>query len=228
MILITSIAPDSWRELETAVADILRECGMAIQQQANVQLPRGSVNVDVLAEETLEGISQRIVCECKNWRTNVPREKVHAFRTVMQETGAHRGYTISRTGFQVGAIEAAQATNVELLTFEQLQERYFRKWLTRRLWSIERAVGNFNVYYEPLGRPGYRLLRNDEERAAYDEVWERYCFAGIMLQHFSPYSRLAENMPLTQLPFDVRDRRGIRDGENAEESAPLRLRCCRI
>ncbi len=34
-----------------------------------------------------------------------PREKVHAFRTVMDETGANRGYIISRVGFQIGAIE---------------------------------------------------------------------------------------------------------------------------
>jgi hypothetical protein len=63
----------------------------------------------------------------EDWRTNVPREKVHAFRTVMDETGANRGYIISRIGFQIGAIEAADATNAELLTFEQFQERYFDK-----------------------------------------------------------------------------------------------------
>jgi Restriction endonuclease len=122
--LITSITPDTWTELENTVADILRECGMDVQRQARVKLPRGSVDLDVLAQETLEGILQRVVCECKNWRKNVPREKVHAFRTVMQETGVNRGYIISRTGFQAGAIEAAEATNVELLTFEEFQERY--------------------------------------------------------------------------------------------------------
>jgi hypothetical protein len=204
MTLITRVTPNGWRDLENAVADILRECGMTVQQQVNVPLPRGSVDLDVLAEETIEGIRSKIVCECKDWRTNVPREKVHAFRTVMDETGANRGYIISRVGFQIGAMEAANATNVELLTFEQFQERYFDKWIARRCRDIEDAIGNFNVYYEPLGQPGYHLLANDEERAAYDAVWERYAFAGVMLIHFSPYIRLLGNAPpLPPLPFDV-------------------------
>ncbi|MBR0986089.1 restriction endonuclease [Bradyrhizobium liaoningense] len=206
MTLITAIAPGTWRDLEDTVADILRECGMDVQQQINVPLPRGSVDLDVFAEETVEGIRSRVVCECKNWRTNVPREKVHAFRTVMDETGANRGYIISRTGFQQGAVEAAASTNVELLTFEQFQERYFDKWITRRCRDIEDVNGNFNVYYEPLGRPGYHALQNDDERAAYDQVWERYAFAGVLLLHFSPYLRMVGRPPpLPPLPVDVRE-----------------------
>jgi hypothetical protein len=204
MTLITSLTPNGWRDLENTVADILRECGMAVQQQINVPLPRGSVDLDVLADEIIDGIRSKIVCECKDWRTNVPREKVHAFRTVMDETGANRGYIISRVGFQIGAVEAANATNVELLTFEQFQERYFDKWIARRCRAIEDAIGNFNVYYEPLGRPGYHALATDDERAAYDAVWERYAFAGVMLMGFSPYLRMLGNAPpLPPLPFDV-------------------------
>ncbi len=204
MTLITRIMPNGWRDLENAVADILRECGMTVQQQVNVPLPRGSVDLDVLAEETTDGIRSKIVCECKNWRTNVPREKVHAFRTVMDETGANRGYIISRTGFQQGAIEAAVSTNVDLLTYEQFQERYFDKWIAKRCRAIEDAIGNFNVYYEPLGMPGYHALQNDAERAAYDEIWQRYAFAGVALMHFSPYLRMLGNAPpLPPLPFDM-------------------------
>lgn len=212
MTQITSAVPQTWQQLEELTADILRECGMAVQRAVRLPLPRGSVDVDVLAEETTDGITQRIICECKNWRANVPREVVHAFRTVMQETGANRGYIISRTGFQQGAVEAAHATNIELLTFVQFQELYFGKWIGRRCRDIEAAIGNFNVYYEPLGRPGYHALTDDRERTAYDAVWERYAFAGIMLMHFSPYLRMLGNAtPLPPLPFDVRqlDEQGL-------------------
>ena len=179
MPLITSAIPESWEELEDLVTAILNECGMAARRQVNLKLPRGTVDVDVYAEETVDGIAHRIVCECKNWKTNIPKEVVHAFRTVMQETGANRGYIISRMGFQSGAIEVVKATNINLVTFTEFQERYFDKWYRHRCRAIEDAVGDFNTYYEPLGPPGYNRLENDEERAAYDVVWGRYLFAGL-------------------------------------------------
>jgi hypothetical protein len=175
--------------------------------------------VDVLAEENVEGITYRIACE----------EKVHAFRTIMHEIDANRGYIISRTGFQAGAIEAAHANNIELDTYEQFQEVYFTKGFGKRLWAIEHAIGNFNVYYEPLGRPGYHLLSDDEERTAYGTVWNKYCFAGVILMHFSPYSRLAQNLALPPLPFDVRDleREGYVIPDDIKDATGYRELCVR-
>ena len=62
------------------------------------------------------------LCECKHWRRAVPQEVVHAFRTVMADVGAHRGFIISIAGFQEGAFEAVANTNIDLVTFEELQE----------------------------------------------------------------------------------------------------------
>src|ERR1022692_4009773 len=168
MPLITSKMPEQWGELEDLVTAILNEAGLHARRAVAITLPRGSVNADVLAEETHDGILNRILCECKNWRQNVPREVVHAFRTVVQEAGANRGYVISRVGFQRGAIEAAHSTNVELVTFAEFQNIYFPKWYNKRLWDIENEIGDFNVYYEPLGKPGYGWLSTEAELAAYD------------------------------------------------------------
>ena len=133
MALITERVPERWEQLEELVTAILHECGMMARRKVSLALPRGSVDVDVLAEETSDRIVQRIICECKNWRTNIPREVVQAFRTVMQETGAHRGYIISKVGFQPGAVEAARATNIELVTFIEFQNIYFDKWINNRI-----------------------------------------------------------------------------------------------
>lgn len=190
MPLITQELPETWQQLEILVTAILCECGMRADRHVPLRLPRGSVVVDVLADETVDGIVHRTICECKNWCTNVSKEVVHAFRTVMQETGAHRGYIISKVGFQAGAREAAEATNIELVTFAEFQTIYFDKWINRRLKDIEDAVGDFNTYYEPLGKPGYGKLEDDKERQSYDAVWNKYLFAGVMLMPFSPYLRL--------------------------------------
>ncbi len=207
----TDKPPTTWVGLEELVTAILHECGMDARRQIHLSVPRGSITVDVFAKEEVNGIVQNIICECKYWKTNIPSATVREFRTVMQETGAHRGYIISKVGFQTGAVEAAMSTNIELLTLDQFQEAYFDKWIHRRLWTIENEIGNFNTYYEPLGPPGYSQLTSEEERVAYDAVWEKYAFAGLMLQPFSPYLRLTRDFPIPQLPFDVSEmeRKGI-------------------
>ncbi|WP_416409745.1 restriction endonuclease [Agrobacterium rosae] len=195
--------PESWEELEETVADILRECGMESTRQVTLDLPRGTVDVDVLAKETVDGIVSSIVCECKNWKTSVPKAVVHSFRTVMHETGANRGYIISRAGFQAGAYEAAQATNIQLVTFEEFQERCFTKWYKKQVWAVEENLSNFNTYYEPLGRPGFNLLETDDEREAYIDVWNAYACAGLLMYHFSPWGSVGDrelvppNLPLS-------------------------------
>ncbi|AMU74390.1 restriction endonuclease [Mycobacteroides abscessus] len=202
MTLITSRSPTNWVELENDVAAILRECGMTVRQGESLKLRRGDFAADVVANEVVEGISNSIVCECKFWDTNIPAEKVRSFRVVVDETGANRGYIISRRGFQSGAFEAAEATNVELVTYEQFQELYFQKWFNRRTTAIEDAVKRFHFLHEPFpgGRGGYELLQTDHERSQYDEIWNKYHFAAAMLTPFSPYLR---PYPLPPLPFDV-------------------------
>lgn len=71
MPLITSRMPEEWGELEDLVTAIFNEAGLRARRAVPVVLPRGSVNVDVVAEETHDGITHRIFYECKNWRTNV-------------------------------------------------------------------------------------------------------------------------------------------------------------
>jgi hypothetical protein len=142
----------------------------------------------------------------------------------MEETGAHRGYIISRVGFQAGAIEAAKATNIDLVTFAEFQNIYFNKWISKRIWAIENEIGNFNTYYESLGPPVYGQLKDDNERAAYDAVWDKYAFAGLMLQPFSPYMRMVSAYPFPPLPFDVSDleKRGIAVPDDIKAAAGYR------
>lgn len=202
---ITALYPETWQDLEELVRSILSESGMSAERQAQTALVRGKADIDVLATETIDGIDQLVVCECKYWGTNVPQAIVHALRTILVDLGANRGYIIARTGFQSGAFEAAKATNVRLLTLEQFQERYFDRWYKYRISAVEDRIEAFNTYYEPLGRPGYNLLTSDAERAAYDDVWDRYAYVGYALHSFSPYIAMLGRpvtppvLPLTHL-----------------------------
>jgi hypothetical protein len=209
--LITAENPTSWEQLETLVTSILSESGMIARLNVTIALPRGAVDVDVLAEDSIDGIVHRVICECKNWKNSIPKEIVHAFRTVIQETGAHRGYIVSRAGFQTGAREAAYATNIELVTFAEFQERYFNKWFKKRVWSVEDSIGDFNTYYEPLGPPGWSNLKYEEEKKRYQQILDKYLFAGLALMWFSPYMGIVGPLKIPPLPFPFAEmeKRGV-------------------
>lgn len=203
--LITHRHPETWQELEDLVRDILAECGMTAERQVHVKLLRGGVDVDVVATEVVQGITTRIICECKHWESSVPQQVVHGFRTVLSETGAHRGYIISKAGFQSGAYEAAEKTNVELLTLEEFQGTFFERWASRRLECLEAAVGSFNTYYEGFGIPGIDELEDPAVQDAYYRVWRKHLPIGVALPGFSPYLRLHRpGQSLPNLPFVFR------------------------
>lgn len=62
--MITARQPDTWEDLEDLVTAILRECGMTAHRQVSLRLPRGTVDVDELAKETVQGIAFKTICEC--------------------------------------------------------------------------------------------------------------------------------------------------------------------
>jgi hypothetical protein len=53
--------PEQWGELEDLVTAILNEAGLQTRRGVSVTLPRGSVDVDVLAEETHDGTLAQIL-----------------------------------------------------------------------------------------------------------------------------------------------------------------------
>ena len=201
MPLITSKNPDTWQELELLVEVILNECGMRAKRKEELHVRSGPVVVDVLADEKVHGINHRIICECKNWRTNIPKEIVHAFRTIVHDAGARRGYVISHEDFAAESSETEQTTNIEVVTFSQFQTIYFDKWVQRRWWTIENEASNFNAYYD-VKRPGYHLLTDDNQRAAYDAIWNKYLFVSLALVPFFSFFRMGDKGPLPLIPFD--------------------------
>lgn len=86
----TDRCPATWKELQDDVALLLNQSGYRAVSPCTIDTVRGKVEVDVLVESPDE-LVKRIVCECKFWNSSVPKEKVHAFRTVVQDSGASFG-----------------------------------------------------------------------------------------------------------------------------------------
>lgn len=70
--------------------------------------------VDVLVHTVFAGVGVTWVIECKLWKTAIPKEKVLTLAQVASDVGADRAFLLSESGFQAGAIRAAQNTNITL------------------------------------------------------------------------------------------------------------------
>jgi restriction system protein len=154
-------APSDWRDLQLKVRRILTECGMEADVEREIVTARSVVRVDVFAEDKDPTPPAIVLCECKHWRKAVSKGEVHAFRTVVQDSGANLGMIISSAGFQSGAKEAAQYTNLRLLTWRDFQDlfafRWFKRYMVPLLW---REVDILTDYTEPFNAAVHRRVES--------------------------------------------------------------------
>jgi len=141
---------NDWKDLQVKVRDFFREMGYQAEESVQVELAGGGKKeIDVHVIDSQASNNQIYLIECKNWDTNVSQEIVHSFKFVMELAGANTGYIVSKKGFQSGAFEAARFTNIQLLTFEELQHMYGNEWFRKKSIELE-------VYLDKL-RSIYRL-----------------------------------------------------------------------
>src|SRR5262249_1630354 len=115
-------------DLQNRVAQLFSELGCDVAVGARLKLVRGAKEIDVCVRDAGTSRPSHYLCECKFWNKPVPQEVVHSFRTLVADYGAHRGFIISRAGVQAGAREAVRNTNVDLVTFPELQTIFFDRW----------------------------------------------------------------------------------------------------
>jgi hypothetical protein len=124
-------APVTWTDLQNTIARILHELGFTTKSPKTLKLVRGSVEVDVFSVDTTTEPNIVYICEAKHWNKRVPKTVVHAFRSVVSDYGANVGLIISNKGFQSGAQEATDHSNIRLLTFEGFETLFLDRWLIR-------------------------------------------------------------------------------------------------
>jgi len=149
--MINAGPPDDWKQLQAEVAKILNESGLEAEIEKTITTVRGLVEIDVFAREPKQPPPSIYICECKQWKSNVPKTVVHSLRTVVNDSGANWGMIISSKGFQKGAYEAAVHSNIKLLNwheFESLfEERWYKSYMQHKLYEEVDALVD---YTEPV------------------------------------------------------------------------------
>lgn len=174
--------PKNWKELQSFVNEILHECGYITQIEKTIQTLRGKVEIDVYAEKE-EGVKTIILCECKFWKNNIPQNVVHSLRSVVNDSGATNGFIISKVGFQSGAKETIEKSNITLLTWADFQELFLSKWLDnmiernhrigRELLPFTTGMGFFYDLYQTLDEEKQKEINSVIESYSKFEIFSQ-------------------------------------------------------
>lgn len=206
--MITEAVPSDWKDLQQSVAQLLKECGFAVEIEKTVATVRGSVEIDVYAEEQVRGRKYVILVECKHWKSRVPQGVIHAFRTVVSDIGANVGYLVSMAGFQSGAFTAAELTNLRLLNWAQFQDEFERTWYETHLMpTVADRLDALLSYTEPFLPAWFDALSETGQREylALKDAYDRF---GVLMMMFTPYSHLLNGGRDPRVPLPLRDRLG--------------------
>ena len=183
MLLATS--PATWQDLQHMVCVIMAEAGLAAEVERTIDLVRGRTEVDVYAIETIGGRPRVILVECKHWRSAVPQAVVREFRTVISDAGADVGYIVSKAGFQSGAVEMAQFTNVRLRTWESFQEEFESAWISNHLLpTVEETFARLFMSFD-MPHEGPWPPTTDPRIARWRELHDRYYSFLDLMERFS-------------------------------------------
>lgn len=102
----------SWSQYQEDAAAYFHRLGLSAETNVTLQSVRSSHDVDVVVRFERAGIAHLWVVECKDYSRSVEKEKPLALRTVVDDVGADRGFLLCEKGFQRGAREVAEKTNI--------------------------------------------------------------------------------------------------------------------
>ena len=132
-----------WSEYQIKAAEFFSSLGLKSEIECRVEGARGVHVVDVYASGSYGGIAFNWVVECKAWKSNIPKEKVMALSSIVQDVGADRGFLLSEIGFQSGALLAARSSNITLTSLADLSfsaEKFsIDALIGRRNWEVQKA-----------------------------------------------------------------------------------------
>lgn len=191
--------PDKWENLEELTELLFQRTGHKTKRKKIVQLVRGKVEVDVFAIKPGVPTDFTIVCECKNWNKKISQTTVHSFRTVVSEIGANVGYIISKNGYQKGAIESAKNSNIELLAWDNLQNKFREEYLNRYVYpKIEEYCYEPNHFFFS---DFFQRLRRDER----DITWRirGYYILEATYQPIVALYRMYYSMSIDIMPKEI-------------------------
>lgn len=131
----------AWKKYQEDAAVYFRSLGLNAATDVTVKGVRTSHDVDVLVTSHYVGFDITWIVECKHWKTPVNKLHVLELREIVSDIGADRGILLSESGFQSGALEAANLTNIQVTSIADISESASNSIYAMRLRDLYDRVG---------------------------------------------------------------------------------------
>ena len=138
--------PD-WKDYQEEVAEFFRSLGLDADTDVTIKGVRTKHDVDVLVKSHHYGFDVTWIVECKYWKKPVSKLHVLALREIVTDAGADRGILLSEVGFQSGAVEAANLTNVQVTSLADLNVTAREQISAVRIRELYDRVEQCNARY---------------------------------------------------------------------------------
>jgi len=130
----------SGRRYQEKTALIFEKLGLETFLEYRLKGVRGFHLIDVYAVGKIYGISFAWVIECKDWNRRVPKEKILTLQAVIDDVGSDRGFLFSEAGFQKGAIQYANFTNISLTNHSEFSDDLIKDEIIGRYnWRLQKT-----------------------------------------------------------------------------------------
>ncbi|MFL0588091.1 restriction endonuclease [Sphingomonas olei] len=159
----------NWKEYQEEAAEFFRGLGLSAETDVTLKGVRTTHDIDVVVKSKHVGFEVLWLVECKHWKSPVSKLHVLGLREIVNDLGADRGILLCESGFQAGAIEAANLTNVQVTSLAALAIDTRKDVSAMRLRELYDRVEQCNDRYWELDKP-YRKavgLRPDLAETGY-------------------------------------------------------------
>lgn len=136
-----------WFQFQEEICAYFESIGAIAETNVTIQGVRTSHDIDVLVKTKFLGEDLIWIVEAKKWKKRVNKLQVLGLRTIVDDIGADRGFIISEAGFQSGAYESAENTNVKLKTFDELKMDTRELVEDEILKSYKKRLGLLEIRY---------------------------------------------------------------------------------
>ena len=133
---------NEWYTFQEAIKEYFLSLGLYAETNKTIKGIRTEHDIGIYVDFSFIGLKTIWLIEAKYWNQKIDKNTVSAFMHRVNETCADKGIIISKKGFQTGAFEAAENSNILLRTFEELNKETEHYTLTNILHSYE---NRFNI-----------------------------------------------------------------------------------